>query len=590
MGVSARPLRSGAKRDSARTYPARAITSRRQGSRAPGAAVDSCPVVAEGYTPGPTLSISSNLFTIRKMSVDPAGNAPRVALVILDGWGLREATDDNAVARARTPVWDRLWAADRHPRARLVTHGPAVGLPEGQMGNSEVGHLNLGAGRVVMQSLQRITRAVETGEFMQNSAFLQLMQKVRERGATLHVMGLVGPGGVHAVDSHLLALCELAANQKLPSIRVHAFLDGRDTPPQSAREYLTELVGRTSGHSACRVATVIGRYYAMDRDRRWERTEAAYRALVYGEGERVRDPLQAIEGAYEVGETDEFVRPRVVVDADGLPVGPVRDGDGIVFFNFRADRVRQITRALGAEEFPYFERGQGAPRVEIVTMTQYDAEFPLTTAFPPQPMNNLLADVLDAEGLASFRTAETEKYPHVTYFFNGGTEEAPSREERRLVPSPKVPTYDHQPEMSAPEVTDGFVEAIRSKRYASLVCNFANPDMVGHTGVLEAAIRAVETVDASLGRVLEACRESRTTLLVTADHGNCEQMWDPLTNGPHTAHTTNPVGIVLVEPEGQRTASALADGALCDVAPTILGLLGLPQPAEMTGRDLRRGA
>ncbi|HET6230873.1 MAG TPA: 2,3-bisphosphoglycerate-independent phosphoglycerate mutase [Longimicrobiaceae bacterium] len=510
--------------------------------------------------------------------------------MILDGWGLREPTPDNAVTCANAPTWRHLWTEGAYPRAKLTTHGPAVGLPEGQMGNSEVGHLNLGAGRVVMQSLMRISKAIESGEMGRSSALLDLFDHLKETGGTLHLMGLIGPGGVHAVDEHLLALCELAEREKMPNVRVHVFLDGRDTPPQSARDYLTELFGRANGGKGCKVATLTGRYFAMDRDRRWERTEKAYRAIVRGEGVQVRDPLEAITAAYEAGETDEFVQPRVMVGDDGQPVGPVRDGDGVLFFNFRADRARQLTRALADDNFDAFDRGPGAPRVRLVTMTQYDAEFPVPALFPPQPMTNILADVLQQHGLHSFRTAETEKYPHVTYFFNGGTEEAPEGEDRRLVQSPKVATYDLQPEMSEPDVAQGLVEAIRSRKYDSIVCNFANPDMVGHTGVLRAAIKAVEAVDGGLGQVVDACRETGTTLLVTADHGNCEQMWDPTTNGPHTAHTTNPVGIVLVEPDERRKAEALADGALCDVAPTILGLLGIPQPAEMTGRDLRRPA
>jgi 2,3-bisphosphoglycerate-independent phosphoglycerate mutase len=518
---------------------------------------------------------------------DPS-ERPRACLVILDGWGLRAPLPDNAIAIARTPTWDELWASGRHPAARLTTHGPAVGLPEGQMGNSEVGHLNLGAGRVVMQSLQRITSAIENGEFHRNTVFARVLDGVRARGSTLHLMGLIGPGGVHAVDTHLLALAELAASHRLPDVRVHVFLDGRDTPPASAREYLTELVGRCGGGPGCRVATVMGRYWAMDRDRRWERTERAYRAMVYGEGIPVTDPVAAVGDAYAGGETDEFVQPRIVVDPEGRPVGRLRDGDGVIFFNFRADRVRQLTRALADPAFGAFERGPAHPRLEVATMTAYDAEFPLPAAFPPEPLHDKLSDVLEAHGRASFRTAETEKYPHVTYFFNGGVEALPRGEERRLVPSPRVPTYDLQPEMSAGEVTRGLVEAIRSRRFDLMVCNYANPDMVGHTGVLAAAVRAVETVDAGLAEVLRACRETGTTLLVTADHGNCEQMWDPTTNGPHTAHTTNPVGIVLWEPEGRRTAGALADGALADVAPTLLGILGVPQPAAMTGRDLRR--
>ncbi|HEX5724111.1 MAG TPA: 2,3-bisphosphoglycerate-independent phosphoglycerate mutase [Longimicrobiaceae bacterium] len=516
-----------------------------------------------------------------------AAGRPRAALVILDGWGLRDPAPDNAVTEARTPTWDHLWTGGGYPRATLTTHGPAVGLPEGQMGNSEVGHLNLGAGRVVLQSLARISRAVETGEFHRNTVFTDLVRTVKERGTTLHLMGLVGPGGVHAVDTHLLALVELAERHRLPHARVHVFLDGRDTPPTSARDYLTELFGRAGGGDGCRVATLMGRYWAMDRDKRWERTAKAYRAMVYGEGEPVHDAVEAVAAAYAQGETDEFVEPRVVVDGSGAPVGLLRDGDGVIFFNFRSDRARQLTRALADEDFTAFDRGPAPPKVDVVTLTPYDEDLPLPSAFPPEELHDLLWQVLERHGRTSFRTAETEKYPHVTYFFNGGVEEPPPGETRRVVPSPKVPTYDLQPEMSAPEVTRELVEAIRSRSYDLLVCNYANPDMVGHTGVMAAAVRAVEAVDRGLGEVLRACRETGTALLVTADHGNCEQMWDPETNGPHTAHTTNPVGIVLVEPEGRRTAASLSGGALCDVAPTLLGLLGVPQPAAMTGRDLR---
>ncbi|MBW3627836.1 MAG: 2,3-bisphosphoglycerate-independent phosphoglycerate mutase [Gemmatimonadetes bacterium] len=516
----------------------------------------------------------------------------RAVLVILDGWGLREPADDNAVTRANTPTWRRLWEDGDYPRGRLTTHGPAVGLPEGQMGNSEVGHLNLGAGRVVMQTTQRITAAIESGEFFENGTFVEIMRRVRTRGKKLHLMGLIGRGGVHAIDSHLLALCELAARHEIGHTILHAFLDGRDTPPQSARDFLTELLGRIGGPehqgAGCELGTVMGRYWAMDRDKRWERTERAYRAIVYGEGQPIRDPVTAIADAYDAGENDEFVQPRVVVDEHGKPLATMEDGDAVIFFNFRADRARQLSRALVADGFDAFERGPNPPSVEVVTMTTYDEELPLACAFPPQSMANILADVLAQQGRTSYRTAETEKYPHVTYFFNGGKEEPPAGEERHLVPSPKVATYDLQPEMSAAGVTDGLVQAITSRRHDLYVCNFANPDMVGHTGFMDAAIRAVETVDAQLARVVAACRETGTTLVVTADHGNCEQMWDPTTNGPHTAHTLNPVGIVLVEPSDARVTTGLADGALCDVAPTLLGILGLPQPAEMTGRDLRR--
>ncbi|MQA90328.1 MAG: 2,3-bisphosphoglycerate-independent phosphoglycerate mutase [Gemmatimonas sp.] len=513
--------------------------------------------------------------------------AERLALIILDGWGLREPADDNAVTLAATPNWDRLWSSGEYPRARLTTQGVAVGLPEGQMGNSEVGHLNLGAGRVVVQSLLRISRAIESGDFYQNEPLVSLMKRVRERKRTLHLLGLIGPGGVHAVDSHLLALCELASRHKTPNVRIHAFLDGRDTPPRSARDFLTELIGRSNNGDGCRIATVMGRYWSMDRDRRWDRTEKAYRAMVYGEGIPTSHPVAAVEEAYESSETDEFISPRVIVGADHEPLGRIQDGDGIVFFNFRADRVRQISRALAEEDFAHFDRGEDRPRVDIVTMTEYDADFPLDVAFPPQDMRNILADVLEQTGRTSFRTAETEKYPHVTYFFNGGIEEAKVGEVRRVVPSPKVATYDLEPEMSAKQVTGALIEALEARTFDILVCNYANPDMVGHTGVLEAAISAVETVDMQLGRVLSVAEATGTTLLVTADHGNCEQMWDPETNGPHTAHTTNQVGIVLVETPGNESAEGLEEGALCDVAPTILALLGIPQPAEMTGQDLR---
>lgn len=537
------------------------------------------------------MNSSENSIGAPAATKDPDDDGPdsrtRVALLILDGWGLRPPAPDNAVTLASTPAWDSIWEAGAFPHARLRTDGPAVGLPEGQMGNSEVGHLNLGAGRVVIQSLERISEAIRSRSFFENQPLVRVMKSVAERGTTLHLMGLIGPGGVHAVDSHLFALCEMASLHNLPRVRIHAFLDGRDTPPRSARDYLTELVGRAGNGDGCKIATVMGRYWAMDRDRRWERTERAYRAIVRGEGIPIHEVVASIDAAYESSETDEFISPRVVVDANGEPTGRVRDGDGVIFFNFRADRVRQITRALADDRFTEFDRGPDRPRVDLVTMTEYDRAFPLDTAFPPQDMTNILADVLEAHGRTTFRTAETEKYPHVTYFFNGGIEEPKVGETRKLVPSPKVATYDLQPEMSAVAVCDGLIEALESRSHDVLVCNFANPDMVGHTGVLEAAVRAVETVDAQLSRVLESCASTGTTLLVTADHGNCEQMWDPETNGPHTAHTLNRVGIVLVEPGGSAPGTELVDGALRDVAPTILGLLGIPQPTDMTGRDLR---
>ncbi len=511
---------------------------------------------------------------------------PGVLLVILDGWGLREPASDNAISQARTPTWDQLWSSGRYPRATLQTSGRAVGLPDGQMGNSEVGHLNLGAGRVVSQSILRISDAIRSGDFFRNDALQSAVRAVKERGSTLHLMGLLGPGGVHAVDDHLHALLDLAAREDAPRVRLHLFLDGRDTPPKSARGYLTGLLRRLGGDERVRIATLAGRYFGMDRDRRWERTRLAYQAVL-GRGAVSSDPVQALEQAYAAGETDEFVTPRVLVDRGGEPVGVMREGDVVIFFNFRADRARQLCRALAEDGFDNFATA-GRPRVELVTLTEYDSDFSFPVAFPALELRETLADALADHGLRGFRTAETEKYPHVTYFFNGGWEDPPAGEERRLVPSPKVATYDLQPEMSAPGVTDGLLEAVRSRRFSFLLCNYANPDMVGHTGVLEAAVRAVEAVDQCVGRVLAACRETGTTLLVSADHGNCEQMYDPETGGPHTAHTTNPVGILLVEPEDARTAGALEHGALCDVAPTVLGLLDVPQPTEMTGRDLRR--
>lgn len=508
---------------------------------------------------------------------------PRVALLILDGWGLREPADDNAVTLARTPVWDSIWESGDYPRARLVTHGPAVGLPEGQMGNSEVGHLNLGAGRVVQQTIQRITAAIDSGEFFENEALVRVMRGVRDRGGTLHLLGLIGPGGVHAVDTHLFALCEMACRHEIGRTRVHAFLDGRDTPPQSARDYLTELVGRIGGAAAdpdgCEVATVVGRYWAMDRDRRWERTARAYDALVHGRGIPVTDPVAAIGEAYESGESDEFVEPRVVVDEAGEPVGRIQDGDAVVFFNFRADRVRQLSRALAVPDFSAFDRGPNPPGVEIVTMTEYDEDLPLDTAFPPEALKNTLAEVLAAHGRTSYRTAETEKYPHVTYFFSGGREDPFPGEDRILVPSPKVPTYDLQPEMSAPELAERVAAYLHEQRPDLVILNFANPDMVGHTGVFEAAVKAVEAVDAASKVVVEAAREEGYTVEIIADHGNADKMRNP-DGSPHTAHTTALVPHLILR-EG--FAGPIRPGKLGDIAPTILHLMGLEIPEAMTG-------
>lgn len=502
-----------------------------------------------------------------------------VVLVVLDGWGYRPERDGNAIAMSRTPTWDALWAG--RSRTLLDASGLAVGLPEGQMGNSEVGHLNLGAGRVVMQDLVRIDLAIRDGSFFRIPSLVDACRRAREGEASLHLMGLVGPGGVHALDEHLVAMVDLAERERVPAVAIHALLDGRDTMPKSGLAYLRELIGRIEGRA--RIASVGGRYYGMDRDRRWQRTELWYRAAIEAAGPRASDPVAAVEAAYARGETDEFMRPVVIVHEDSGPI-PVRNGDELVCTNFRSDRMRQIVRALIQPAFDGFDI-RGRPKVNVTTMTQYDATFALPVAFAPFSMARILAEVLQDAGRTSFRTAETEKYPHVTYFFNGGVEVPYRGEIRELVPSPQVATYDLQPEMSAAGVTDALCRAIESSDHDFILCNYANGDMVGHTGVMPAVIRAVETVDECLGRVVTSAARAGARLLVTADHGNCEMMIDPATGGPHTAHTTNPVPLVMVDPAGDRPLRA--GGALCDVGPTVLSMLGLSQPPEMTGTDLR---
>jgi 2,3-bisphosphoglycerate-independent phosphoglycerate mutase len=499
-----------------------------------------------------------------------------VILVVLDGWGFRPGRDGNAIELGRTPVWHRLW--ERPTRTLLEASGLAVGLPAGQIGNSEVGHLNLGAGRVVPQDIVRISQSIESGAFFQLAPLTELCQATRQRGGTLHVMGLIGTGGVHALDRHLLAAVELGHRAGL-RVAIHAWLDGRDTPPQSALGFMQDLLQQIAGRGAV-VSTVVGRYYAMDRDKRWERTRLAYDAMVKGIGAPAPDPVTAIKQAYAAGETDEFVKPRVI---EGAPL--IRDGDGIFCFNYRADRMRQIVRALAAPDFDGFDVGE-RPRVTLVTMTRYDGTLPFPAAFEPIVLSRIVAEVLSDRDKTMFRTAETEKYAHVTYFFNGGYEPPYKGEERLLVPSQKVATYDLMPEMSAPGVTDVLCRAIAAKQHDFILCNYANGDMVGHSGVLAAAIKAVETVDTCLARVLKTADTAGATVLVTADHGNCELMIDPATGGPHTAHTTNPVPLVIVG-DGAGRGALRAGGSLRDVGPTILQLLGIEPPQEMTGRDLR---
>jgi 2,3-bisphosphoglycerate-independent phosphoglycerate mutase len=503
-----------------------------------------------------------------------------VVLVVLDGWGYRAEREGNAIALANTPTWDGLW---RHAsRTLLEASGLAVGLPEGQMGNSEVGHTNLGAGRVVMQDIVRIDQAIRDGSFFTNPEILEACESVKRRGGTLHVMGLLGQGGVHAHDRHLRAMLQLGTRLSMPRVALHLLLDGRDTMPRSAVGYLAALLAELPPNAF--IASIGGRYFGMDRDRRWPRTEKWYRAAVMGNAPPATDPMAVIRESYDRDVTDEFVEPRTIVNADGTPLAPMRDGDAVVCFNFRSDRMRQIVRAMTTPGFDGFDV-TGRPRLHVVTMTMYDETFDLPIAFPPQSMARIVADVVSDAGRTMLRTAETEKYAHVTYFFNCGREVPFEGEERILVPSQQVATYDLKPEMSAPEITDVLCRAIQSRSHDFMLCNFANGDMVGHTGSFPATLKAVETVDASLARIVAASERAGVRLVITADHGNCEMMIDPASGGPHTAHTTSPVPLVILDPD--ETVPLRSGGALCDVGPTILSMLGLDKPAEMTGADLR---
>jgi len=506
----------------------------------------------------------------------------RVLLAVLDGWGVRAEREDNAILLAGTPNLDGF--AGKMPRTELLSSGLAVGLPEGQMGNSEVGHTNIGAGRIVYQDLVRINRAVERGELVHNPVLVAAMDTARKDGKALHLMGLIGPGGVHASQDHLIGLLKAAQTRGVARVYVHAFLDGRDTPPMSALGYLEEFERFLRETNTGRIATVIGRFYAMDRDKRWDRVQQAYDAMVRGVGARAPGAVEAVRASYAEKVTDEFVHPTVILEGDA-PVATIRDGDAAIFFNFRADRARELTQALAVPGFHEFDRG-GLRLGMFVCMTQYDATFELPVAFPPEQPREIFAEVVSENGLTQFRTAETEKYAHVTFFFNGGREVVFPGEERALVPSPReVKTYDLKPEMAAPEVTSGLVQAIDSGKYDFLLVNFANPDMVGHTGKLDAAIKAVRVVDGCLGQLADACARANVLFAITADHGNCELMRDPVTGQPHTAHTTNPVPIHLVHPD-LAGAKLRSGGILADVAPTLLKLMGLPQPKEMDRNSL----
>ena len=514
-----------------------------------------------------------------------ADRKPPLVLIVLDGWGLRENHDQNAIALARTPNFQELLA--QYPHASLVTAGEAVGLPKGQMGNSEVGHMNMGAGRIVYQDLSKIDNSISEGEFFTNPSFVAALNASRNRQKALHIVGLVSDGGVHSHLRHLKALLRMADNQGIPKVFLHALMDGRDTAPTSGLDFIADIEQIMNACGIGQIATVCGRYYAMDRDRRWERTQRAYDAIALGKGAAASSAVDLIAASYKSGITDEFIEPSVVVDADNQPVGIVGEGDSVVFFNFRADRARQLTQALAfGDEFTSFAR-PAHPQLNVTTMTEYDATYNLPVAFTPQVFSSNLADVLSNNELSNLRLAETEKYAHVTYFFNSGEERPYGGEERLLVPSAKVPTYDLKPEMSAPAITDQLVTNLAKGHYDVIICNFANADMVGHTGNLEATVTAVSTLDLCLARIILAVEKVGGTAVITADHGNAEMMWSAERNGPHTAHTTNPVPLLLINRDIRGRGYNLRDGSLRDVAPTMLGILGLKQPTQMTGSDLR---
>ncbi len=502
-------------------------------------------------------------------------------LIILDGWGYREAKEGNAILAARTPNLDYLM--EKYPWCFLEASGEAVGLPEGQMGNSEVGHLNIGAGRIVYQDLTRINLSIRNGDFFENPAFLNAISNAKINGSSLHLIGLVSYGGVHSYMTHIYSLIKLAHENGLKKVYIHAFLDGRDVPPKAALKDIKELDAFCKENRSAKIATVSGRYYAMDRDKRWDRTKLAYDALIMGVAPyKAPDAETAVSEAYNRGETDEFVKPTVITDSEGKPEAVIQDNDSVIFFNFRPDRARQLTWAFVNKDFESFPR-EKHPKVYYVCMAQYDETLDLPIAFPPEELGNVLGEVLSNHRLTQLRIAETEKYAHVTFFLNGGQEKCYEGEDRCLIPSPKVATYDLKPEMSAYEVTDEVIRRIRSEKYDVIILNFANMDMVGHTGILEAAVKAVEAVDICVGRITTALKEVGGTAIITADHGNAEQMENLETGEPHTAHTSNPVKCIYV---GNGEVKALKNGKLCNLAPTILELLKIRKPEEMTGESL----
>ena len=502
-------------------------------------------------------------------------------LMILDGYGLNDRVEGNAVKEANTPVMDQLMA--ECPYVKGLASGMAVGLPEGQMGNSEVGHLNMGAGRIVYQELTRITKEIQDGDFFKNEALLHAVKNAKDNGTALHLFGLLSDGGVHSHITHLFGLLELAKREGLENVYVHCFLDGRDTPPQSGKGYVQELTDKLAELGVGKIATVMGRYYAMDRDNRWDRVERAYNALTKGMGIPAESGVAAVQNSYNNGKNDEFVEPAVVME-NGKPVATIEDGDSVIFFNFRPDRAREITRAFCCDDFNGFAREKRI-QTTYVCFTDYDETIPnKEVAFHKVAITNTFGEFLAAHGLKQARIAETEKYAHVTFFFNGGVEEPNEGEDRILVKSPKVATYDLKPEMSAPEVCEKLVDAIKSQKYEVIIINFANPDMVGHTGVEKAAIAAVETVDSCVGKAVAAIKEVNGQMFICADHGNAEQLIDYETGAPFTAHTTNPVPFILVNADPSYTLRE--GGCLADIAPTLIELMGMEQPKEMTGKSL----
>lgn len=504
-----------------------------------------------------------------------------IVLIILDGWGYRETDQYNAINAAQIPNWNQLW--QQCPHTLIEGSGLAVGLPDDQMGNSEVGHLTMGAGRTVYQELTRIDKAIADGEFFHNPVFINAMKIACENNKAVHILGLLSPGGVHSHEKHIQAIAQLAAQQKVNKLYMHAFLDGRDTPPQSVAPSIKALEEEFKRNHCGQFASIIGRYYAMDRDKRWERTQKAYDMLTEGKAEfHAATALQALEQAYARGETDEFVKATTICGADQTPI-KIEDGDVVIFMNFRADRARQLTRAFTDTDFTGFQRNVVPKLAEFVSLTQYAVDIKTTIAYLPQSLKNVLGEYIAEKGLKQLRIAETEKYAHVTFFFNGGVEEPSEGEDRILIPSVKVATYDLKPEMSAPEITERLVEAIQGQKYDLIVCNYANPDMVGHTGDFNATVKAIETIDHCLGQIISALRDVGGEVIITADHGNAECMYDDNTKQPHTAHTSDPVPFVYMGRPASITHKA---GTLADIAPTLLYLMGLAKPDEMTGQNL----